>query len=138
MGKEIFTAKSLFVALVIYSVCSMTTAVFSQTNYAGGGMRDPFESQLPEAKPEKTPEEIALPEKENPPPVITVESIVAGGPVPQVIVEGKIFRIGDVINGATIKSITKDGLEMLFEDKPLFFPSPSKLLKPAEGGKNVK
>lgn len=138
MGKEIFTAKSIFVSLVIYSVWSMTTVVFSQANYAGVGMRDPFESQIPEVKPEKTPEKTAPPEKVKPPPVITVESIVAGGPVPQVIIEGKILRIGDVIKGAAIKNITKDGLEILFEGKPLFFPSPSKLLKPAEGGKNVK
>ena len=137
MGKEIFTAKPLFVLLVIYSVCSMTTAVFSQPNYAGVGMRDPFESQLPDSKPKKTLEKIA-PEKVKPPPVITVESIVSGGPVPQVIIKGKILRIGDVIEGAAIKNITKDGIEMLFEGKLLFFPSPSKLLKPAQGGKNVK
>ncbi|HAH21935.1 MAG: hypothetical protein A2Y00_08305 [Omnitrophica WOR_2 bacterium GWF2_43_52] len=112
--------------------------VFSQHNDAGQEMRDPFQDQLPEDKPPEEKIQEAPVEAPKPPPVIIVESLVSGGPVPQAIIKGKVLRVGDIVDGALIKNITKDGVEMLFEKQEFFSPAPSKLLKSTQGGKNVK
>ena len=111
---------------------------FPQTDTTGLEARDPFQSQLPEDKPLEQKGPVAPVEKPKPLPVITVESIVSGGSVPQAIIKGRVFRIGDAVEGAVILNITKDGVEMLFEKQALFSPAPSKLLKSTQGGKNVK
>lgn len=139
MKQENIRGNFSIILLVIYISFSIPyEIVFSRQDDVSQEMRDPFQDQLPEDKPpeEEIPE--ALAEAPEPHPVIIVESLVSGGPVPQAIIKGKILRVGDAVEGALIKNITKDGVEMLFEKQELFFPAPSKLLKSTQGGKNVK
>jgi hypothetical protein len=70
------------------------------------------------------------------PPVINVSSLVSGGPAPQAIINGKILRVGSEIEGAVIKVITKEGIEVTFKGKSFSYPAPSKNLKYTQGGKD--
>lgn len=100
---------------------------------------DPFESRLPKPQapaPEVIPETPApLPMEEviNPP-AISVTSLIAGGPTPQAIINGKILRVGSEVEGAIINSITKEGIEVTLKGKSFSYPAPSKNLKYTQGG----
>ena len=119
-------------------------AVFSGAG-AGAGIgyaqEDPFESKLPKPQaqlPEIIPEAPApLPVEEviNPP-LISVSSLVSGGPAPQAIINGKIMRVGSEIDGAVISGITKEGIEITYKGKNFSYPAPSKTLKYTQGGKD--
>ncbi len=110
----------------------------AETGYA---QEDPFESRLP--KPQ-APETVVIPETPAPlpveeiinPPAISVTSLIAGGPAPQAIINGKILRVGQEVEGAVIQSITKEGIEVILKGKSFSYPAPSKSLKYTQGGKD--
>ncbi len=117
-------------------------AVFSGVGAGiGYAQDDPFESQLPKPQApapdviQEAPAPLAVEEVINPP-VISVSSLIAGGPAPQAIINGKILRIGSEIEGAIINTITKEGIEVTFKGKSFSYPSPSKNLKYTQGGKD--
>lgn len=117
-------------------------AVFSGAGAGiGYAQDDPFESQLPKPQApvpnviQEAPAPLPAEEVINPP-VISVSSLVSGGPAPQAIINGKILRVGSEIEGAIINNITKEGIEVTFKGKSFSYPSPSKNLKYTQGGKN--
>jgi len=126
-----------FLSTILFILAAFS-GVKAETGYA---QDDPFESQLP--KPQAAPAEIIqetpapLPAEEvvNPP-AISVNSLIAGGPAPQAIINGKILPIGAEIDGAVIKNITKEGIEVTFKGKSFSYPAPSKNLKYTQGGEN--
>lgn len=131
----------LLIFLIIFSYAGQgrVSAWDGQSEYAGSGFRDPFESQLPEpvigapVQAAATEEEqIQLPEA----PVITVESQISGGPIPQVIIGGKIFRVGDKVQEALIIRIDREGVEVLYQGRTFLFPAPSRKYAQTERGKD--
>ena len=101
-------------------------------------LRNPFLSQLPKPEIIKTPIEHPIQRNDNtrdtkPMPVmhqmpkvnekpvelprITLQGIVFGVKDPQVIVDEQSYGIGDHVMGATIRSISKHGVKLLFSGK---------------------
>ena len=117
-------------------------AVFSGAGAGiGYAQDDPFESQLPKPQApvpnviQEAPAPLPTEEVINPP-VISVSSLVSGGPAPQAIINGKIMRVGSEIDGAVISGITKEGIEITYKGKNFSYPAPSKTLKYTQGGKD--
>lgn len=107
--------------------------------YSGSSFRDPFVSQLPKPIIEGTKQAGArLAEGQIQPPAIEVESQISGGPVPQAIIGGKIFRLGDKVQDALITKITKEGVEVLYQGRTFLYPAPSRKYAQSEGGKDAE
>jgi len=107
---------------------SQAQAQTVKTEYAAFNLRDPFEKQLPVAAPVVKPPEAAVVKEKIVPPAIVVEGLVAGGPVPQVIIGGNIFRIGDKAQEAVITAITKEGIEVVYKLEMFSYPAPSRAM----------
>lgn len=107
--------------------------------YAGSSFRDPFKSQLPKPMTEGPPQAgTRLADGQIQPPAIEVESQISGGPVPQAIIGGKIFRLGDKVQDALIIKITKEGVEVLYQGRTFLYPAPSRKSAQTERGKDEK
>jgi hypothetical protein len=142
--------KIIWVILLLYSGLGMRGPAFSQVSpqieYPGSGLRNPFESQLPKPKPvvvEVSAQPISQPEAgisqpDIQAPAIKLESQVSGGSQPRVIIDGKVLRVGDKVQEALITGITKEGMEVLYQERAFFFPAPSKKYKRSDikGGKD--
>lgn len=114
--------------LSITGFLSRAQAQTVKTEYVAFNLRDPFEKQLPGAAPVvKPPEAVSVKEKIVPP-AIVVEGLVAGGPVPQVIIGGNIFRIADKVQEAVITAITKEGIEVVYKLEMFSYPAPSRAM----------
>ena len=126
-----------FLSTILFILAAFS-GVKAETGYA---QDDPFESQLPKPQVaaaeiiQETPAPLPVEEVINPP-AINVNSLIAGGPAPQAIINGKILPIGAEIDGAVIKNITKEGIEVTFKGKSFSYPAPSKNLKYTQGGKD--
>ena len=107
---------------------SQAQAQTVKTEYAAFNLRDPFEKQLPVAAPVVKPPEAAVVKEKIVPPAIVVEGLVAGGPVPQVIIGGNIFRIGDKAQEAVITAITKEGIEGVYKLEMFSYSAPSRAM----------
>lgn len=88
--------------------------------YQAQSLRDPLENQLPKA-PEVDIVDAALaqplppePVQQMPMPVFSIQGLLWGGPNPQAIINGKLCRVGGQVDGAVIKAITRDGVELEF------------------------
>ena len=114
--------------LFISGFLSRAQAQTVKTEYTAFNLRDPFEKQLPVEAPVAELPEIAPIKEEIIPPVILVEGLVAGGPVPQVIIGGNIFRIGDKVQDAAITAITKEGIEVVYKLEMFSYPAPSRAM----------
>ena len=83
--------------------------------YTAYELRDPLKSLLPEpAAPAVSASQYqTLPEATNPPvapPTLIVQGLVWGGPNPQAIINGHVYGVGASVEGATIRSIGRDGV----------------------------
>ena len=94
-------------------------------------LRDPLTSLFPRPAPEpvpaspasQTPEAPAIP----PPPTLSVQGIVWGGSTPQAIINDQLYGIGDVVKGAKIVMIDREGVTMDYHGTALrYSPSSSK------------
>lgn len=93
--------------------------------YKSGGLKDPFQNPLIELdKPVVKPEAAGV--KEGPPPSLIVQGLIWGGNLPQAIVNNKVVKVGDTVDGARVISIDKDGVTVLFEERQYRF-SPSNI-----------
>ena len=99
-----------------------TTYTFGEEEYTAQGLRDPFSSLIPEEVIEI--EEIPISELRVFLPEFNIEGLVWGTPHPQAIIEGKVVKIGDTIEGAKIISISKSGIEIIYEGRIFSFPPP--------------
>ncbi len=108
--------------------------------YTAAGLRSPFKRQFPEVAPLVNPQEKAKPKAKDrdkftdkakkiiPPPQIAVEGIIAGREAAYAIIAGKVFRLGDKVGDALITGISKEGVEVLFDEQKLSYPAPSRAL----------
>lgn len=88
--------------------------------YTAGELRDPMTSLLP-----KPPEPQAVtaggpgaagpgmaPPEPPKPPSVTVEGVIWGGVRPQALISGRVYEIGDTIEGARIVAIDEQGVKV--------------------------
>lgn len=92
-------------------------------HYEAGDLRDPFVAPVikKEEGVTQTPEEVV---KKEPPP-LNVQGIIWGGRLNQAIINNKVVKAGDTIEGAKILNISKDGVIILFEGMQYNLSSPA-------------
>ena len=83
--------------------------------YTAQGLRDPLKSLLPEVafQPPADSETTNEPKASAPTPQLpslSIQGLWWGPPTPRAIVNGKVYGIGDRVEGATITAIERDGL----------------------------
>jgi hypothetical protein len=103
-----------------------------QVEYSAGGYRNPFKKLIEKADIKSEVNQAAQKPKQEempPPPQFTVQGIVWGGDFPQAIIDNKVVKAGDSIEGYVIKDISKEGVTLLFKGFEY------KLSSPATGGK---
>lgn len=90
-------------------------------SYTAKGLRDPMVSLLPKPVQESAvgqpggaaaPSPKAAPRAPSPP-AVTVEGIIWGGTRPQAIIRGKVYDVGDTVDGVTITAIDEDGVKVV-------------------------
>jgi hypothetical protein len=103
--------------------------------YKAGDLVDPFQPmQLPreeeEKKPVSEPKAVEQPKPEVKPaelsiPTLKTQGLILGGSFPQAIINNKIVKIGDTIEGAVIENIEKDKITLIFEKRQFSISTPS-------------
>lgn len=89
----------------------------SKIEYASGSLRDPFGE--PKIKIEEPEEEI------QPMPELTVQGLVWGSSMPQAIINDKVFKLGDSIEGAKIVEINREGVVLVRGNNKYKLSSPA-------------
>lgn len=59
------------------------------------------------------------------PPTLLIQGIVWGGSFPQAIINNRVVKVGDIIDGARIIDIDKNGITIFFEGQQFNIPSPA-------------
>jgi hypothetical protein len=91
---------------------NMQVIVRPNVEYRAQGLRNPFEqsvlvSESTDAGSNLMPEATKLPQ-------LTVQGIIWGSSLPQAIINNKVVKVGDVLEGADIIEINKEGITVLF------------------------
>ena len=83
--------------------------------YTASDFRDPLVSLLPTPEVESSAADVAqTPPQETPvAPAVSVEGVFWGGPRPQVLIEGRLYGIGDTVGGSQIVAITREGVTVV-------------------------
>lgn len=92
--------------------------------YTAAGLRDPFEDLVARKKKEqeKLKKEPAATEKLT---NLTVSGLVWGGPMPQAVINDKVVKIGDAIEGAQVVAIGKEGVSVRYNNIIYKLPAPA-------------
>lgn len=101
-------------------------AVINRPNveYKASRLRDPFLSLI--VKDIESAEEAKASEAAAKPlPALTVQGIIWGGSFPQAIINNKVVKAGDNIEGVSINSIDKSGIAVFFEGRYYELSSPA-------------
>lgn len=107
--------------------------------YKADGLRDPFEGYIVRKEEQKV-STVPSQEVSVSPPTLTVQGIIWGGRLPQAIINNKVVKIGDTIEGAQIMDIKKKGIVVSFKNREYNLSSPAAVnlesLKKPEGGQH--
>jgi len=93
--------------------------------YKSEEFKDPF--QPPEEKEPEVEQKEQITEEAKPPaplPALKIEGLVWGGRFPQAIINQKVVKIGDAIEGAQIVDINREGVTLNFNNTQYNLPSP--------------
>ncbi len=99
--------RKYFNIIVLFIICFLflnkNIAAYQKAHYYGGQYRDPFKSLIPKS-PKVDRGELNL----------KVEGIVWNTDKPSAIIDGEVYHIGDLVSGAKIEGISKDGILVFF------------------------
>ncbi len=96
----------------------------SEVTYGSGNLRDPFKSLVQsELLVSPGPDVPAVTEVSAPP--LKIQGIVWGGNFPQAIINDKVVKVGDTIEGAQLLSIEKDSVTVFFVNRQFILSSPA-------------
>jgi type II secretory pathway component PulC len=84
----------------------------NKIEYKSEDLGDPFQEEKIEIKEEPEVQTEAMPL-----PSLQIQGIVWGGGFPQAIINNKVVRAGDAIEGARIADINKSGVTVFFENR---------------------
>lgn len=85
-----------------------------ELKYTAQDRRDPFWGPT-SGQPQPGVEPGVPAAQKNPLPQLTVQGVIWGGNLPQAIINNKVLKVGDTIEGAQVKNIGKEGITVLFE-----------------------
>jgi hypothetical protein len=91
-----------------------------EVQYKAQDLRDPFESFLQPKEVEtntQNKQEVPLPE-------LVIQGITWGGNFPQAIINNKVVKVGDQIEGVRVVKIDREGIEVNFNNRQYSIPSP--------------
>jgi type II secretory pathway component PulC len=113
-------------AKAINEPVSDTSLGLNEIEYKAEGLKDPFQPFEKEAEVTPQPSEVADEvNKEIPLPSLAVQGVVWGSSLPQVIINNKVLKIGDIIEGARISSINKEGVILFYGNQQYSLSSPA-------------
>jgi len=144
MVKKIFLIAASF--LILGTIKDQSLFILAQTdvnnkekglapvNYTGAQYRDPLELPIELRTPIKPVAETAVEkegekEEEIVPPDFTVQGMVWGGVKPQALINEGLCEKGDIIKGAEITDITKEGVTYIYKNKKFIIQPMIKLQK---------
>lgn len=96
--------------------------------YTAQGLRDPFKSLLPAAPSPQGSEPrgaITAARGVQPPaapPELLIQGLMWGGPQPKAIIHGKVYGVGELVEGVNILSIDHHGVTIEYQGKPMSYP----------------
>ena len=94
--------------------------------YKAEGLKDPFQPFEKETKVVPQPSEVpGGVNKEMPLPRLVIQGVVWGSNLPQVIINNKVLKIGDTIEGARISAISKEGVVLFYGNQQYNLSSPA-------------
>jgi hypothetical protein len=109
-------------------------AASATSDYTADSSRDPFLSWLPSAdgKPvtrggERPATEASSAPVTSAPSGVKIEGVIWGGPRPQAVIDGKVYDVGDVVQGARIRRIGPDGVITDVQGRDVQWRMPSSL-----------
>ena len=91
--------------------------------YTSEKLRDPFEPYVKKKEPMLTPQQLV--KEDFTPPALKIQGISWGGRYPQAIVNDKVVKVGDLINGAQVVEIRHDGIVFSFKNRQFGMMSPA-------------
>lgn len=89
-----------------------------QVEYTSSNLRDPFKSPFDMDRqiiPRDSGPAMELPTIKPVLSHLTVEGMLWGGKMPQAIINNQIVKPGDIIEGAEIVNVTKEGVQVLYK-----------------------
>lgn len=89
-------------------------------HYESGDLKDPFTQPVIKKEEAKQKQMIKIQ-----PPLLTVQGVIWGGRFNQAIINNKVLKAGDTIQGAKILSIDRNGVVVLFEGMQFNLSSPA-------------
>ena len=92
-----------------------------KVDYSAQELRDPFMGK----DGQSGIDEEGKPVEKKPLPALTVQGVIWGGNFPQAIINNKVLKVGDTIEGVKIKAIAKEGITVLFEGSESAISSPA-------------
>jgi len=112
-------------------------------DYKGEGVRDPFKDYFDTMPPPSQEETGNLSSPAQPLPPLQVQGIILGARLKQAIINDKIVKVGDTIEGVQITTIEKDGVTVFFGNRSYNLSSPAAATlqeskKKPEGGSDEK
>lgn len=119
----------------IKQAASMEIIARPKPKYKAADLRNPFRSPFDETVNEKATEKKAADLKtiEKPLPALAVQGVIWGGSFPQAIINDKVVKIGDEVEGARILEISKEGVVVFYDNRRYDLSSPA-----AAGLENLK
>lgn len=91
--------------------------------YKADNLRDPFSKKEQQEYAKKQVKEETV--QKEPLPPLEIQGVVWGGVFPQTIINNKVLKIGDVIEGVRIVDIGKDGVTIFFNAEQHKLSSPA-------------
>ncbi len=111
----------MLTAVLKVSLAKDSTEVNLRPNieYDAAKMRDPFGESSEQEQPGKpgVPGAQGVESGRMPLPAWSLQGLIWGGKFSQAIVNGKVVRIGDTIEGAKIIDINKEGLVLFYDNR---------------------
>ncbi len=106
--------------------------------YKSQDQRDPFKGITKDDFREKQGSATIVTPEDKPLPALTVQGIIWGAKFPQAIINNKVVKVGDMLQGVKILSIDKNGITVLFDGRQVTLSAPAGGARtpktPQEGG----
>ncbi len=115
---------SILLSLAQTSAQESASFIKPEVSYGAMNLRDPFESpMLSESEINGPQETIGTPDVLPMP--LTVQGIIWGSNLLQAIINNKVVKVGETIDGAKVISIDKDFITVFAANKQFKLPSPA-------------
>ncbi|MFH0790434.1 MAG: hypothetical protein V2A64_02275 [Candidatus Omnitrophota bacterium] len=122
----VFTIFFSFILIVLMKqIFADETIIRPKVEYKAEVLKDPFRGFRKKGTDKKINPVYDSKAPVKPLPALTVQGIVWGGQTAQAIINNKVVKVGDTIENVEIIDITKNGIDVFFEDQEYNLPAPA-------------